>query len=77
MAPARTGRAKRRRIAVISTDQTNKGTFSILRLGGRILRIVEMKLIAPRIEDTPAMWREKMVRSTAGPEWAKKWASGG
>lgn len=55
MAPAKTGRARRRRMAVISTDQTNKGTFSMLRLGGRMLRIVEMKLIAPRMEDTPAM----------------------
>ena len=29
--------------------------------------IVVMKLIAPRIDDTPAKWREKIVRSTDAP----------
>jgi len=29
--------------------------------------IVEMKLIAPRIEDIPAICREKITRSTDGP----------
>ena len=31
--------------------------------------IVEMKLIAPRIEDIPAICREKITRSTDGPLW--------
>jgi len=26
-----------------------------------------MKLIAPRMEDIPAMWREKIVKSTERP----------
>lgn len=39
--------------------------------------IVVMKLIAPRIEDTPARWREKMVRSTEAPAWARFPARGG
>jgi hypothetical protein len=28
-----------------------------------------MKLIAPRIELTPAKWREKIAQSTEAPEW--------
>jgi hypothetical protein len=51
--------------------------FSIFIAGDRILIIVEIKLIAPRIEDTPAICNEKIVRSTLGPLWAKYWESGG
>lgn len=32
-----------------------------------MLIIVVIKLIAPRIDDTPAKWREKIVRSTDAP----------
>lgn len=39
--------------------------------------IVVIKLIAPKIEDTPARWREKMVRSTDAPAWARLPAKGG
>lgn len=39
--------------------------------------IVVIKLIAPRIDDTPARCREKMVKSTEAPEWARFPASGG
>lgn len=53
--PASTGRDSSRRIAVIRTDHTKRGTFSIFIDGERILIIVEMKLIAPKIEDTPAI----------------------
>ena len=45
--------------------------------GGFILTIVVIKLMAPRIEDTPARWREKIVRSTEGPAWARFPAKGG
>lgn len=45
--------------------------------GGFILMIVVMKLIAPRIEDTPARCNEKIVRSTDAPACAKLPASGG
>jgi len=54
IAPARTGRDSRSNTAVIRTDHTNSGTSSIVDFGGRIFRMVVMKLIAPRIEDTPA-----------------------
>lgn len=32
-----------------------------------MLIIVVMKLMDPRIEETPARWREKIVRSTEAP----------
>jgi hypothetical protein len=54
IAPARTGRESKRRRAVIPTDQTNKGIRSKVILGARILIIVVIKLIAPRIDEAPA-----------------------
>ena len=45
--------------------------------GGFMLIIVVIKLIAPKIEDTPAKWSEKIVRSTDAPACAKFPASGG
>lgn len=42
-----------------------------------MLIIVVIKLMAPRIEDTPAKCREKIVRSTEAPAWAKLLARGG
>lgn len=42
-----------------------------------MLIIVVIKLIAPRMEDTPARWREKIVRSTDAPAWARLLAKGG
>lgn len=39
--------------------------------------IVVIKLIAPRIEETPAKCKEKIVRSTEAPAWAILPASGG
>lgn len=51
---ANTGSERSRRTAVISTDHTNKGVWYWVMAGGFILMIVVIKLIAPRIEDTPA-----------------------
>lgn len=42
-----------------------------------MLIIVVMKLMAPRIDETPARWREKMARSTEAPACARFPASGG
>ena len=67
MAPARTGSERRRRIAVIFTDQTNRGIRSRRMADHRILIIVVMKLRAPKIDEIPARWREKIARSTEGP----------
>lgn len=76
IAPANTGRDSRRRITVIKTDHTNRGIRSNDIFDDRILIIVVMKLIAPRIEETPAKWREKMVKSTDAPEW-NRWVDRG
>jgi len=54
IAPARTGRDRSRRITVIFTDHTNKGTRSNDIPLDRILIIVEIKLIAPKIDEAPA-----------------------
>jgi hypothetical protein len=71
IAPANTGKESNNKIAVKKTDQTNSGVCSNFSPGARILQIVEIKLIAPKIEDTPARCREKIVKSTAGPLCAK------
>jgi len=77
IAPAKTGRDNKSKIVVIKTDHTNNGKRSILILLGRIFMIVEMKLIDPRIDEIPAKWREKIVRSTALPLWDIFLANGG
>ena len=77
IAPANTGRERRRRTAVIFTAQMNKGIRSNCKPFHRILMIVVIKFREPRIDETPAKWREKIARSTDGPEWAIFPASGG
>lgn len=64
---ANTGSESSRRTAVMSTDHTNRGVWYWVIAGGFMLMIVVIKLIAPRMEDTPARCREKMVRSTDAP----------
>lgn len=54
MPAASTGRDRRSRTAVINTAQTNKGVWYCEIAGGFILIIVVIKLMAPRIEETPA-----------------------
>ena len=70
IAPARTGRESNKRIAVIKTAQTNNGNLWKGRLSVRIFTIVQIKLIAPKIEAAPDKWRLKIAKSTAPPEWA-------
>ena len=74
---ARTGSDRRRRTAVTSTDQTNRGVWYWEMAGGFMLMVVVMKLIAPRIDETPAKCSEKIVRSTDAPAWARFPARGG
>lgn len=69
IAPARTGRERSNKMAVISTDQTNKGTRSITIPSVRMFIVVVMKFRAARIEEAPAKCREKIARSTDGPAW--------
>lgn len=54
MPAASTGSESRRSTAVMRTDHTNRGVWYWDIAGGFILIIVVMKLIAPRMEDTPA-----------------------
>lgn len=74
---ARTGRERSRRTAVISTAQTNRGIWYIETAAGFMLMMVVIKLIAPKMEEIPARWREKIVRSTDAPAWARLPARGG
>jgi hypothetical protein len=77
IAPANTGRAKSNKIAVRKTDQTNRGVWSHVIPGLRMLMIVVIKLIAPKMEEAPARCRLKIDKSTEAPEWAKLEARGG
>jgi len=54
IAPARTGRDKRRRTTVITTAHTNRGIRSNCIPFIRILITVVIKLTAPRIDEAPA-----------------------
>jgi hypothetical protein len=54
IAPAKTGKDKSRRMAVITTDQTNNGIRSNVIPSDRILITVVIKFTAPKIEEIPA-----------------------
>jgi len=69
MAAASTGSDSSSRKAVISTDHANSGMRCRVMPGARMLKMVVMKLMAPRIELAPATCRAKMARSMAGPVW--------
>lgn len=70
MAPANTGKDKRSKTAVITTDQTNNGIRSKVIPEDRILITVVIKFTAPKIDEIPAKWREKIAKSTDAPAWA-------
>lgn len=77
IAPAKTGSERSNNKAVIPTAHTNSGIRSGSMFWGFIFIVVEMKLTAPKIEDTPAKCREKMAKSTDAPAWAIFLAKGG
>lgn len=77
IAPARTGRERRRRTTVMVTAHTNRGIRSSWSPCHRIFTTVEMKLTAPRIDEAPARCKEKIARSTDGPACAMFLAKGG
>src|SRR5688572_16377023 len=68
IAPAKTGKDNNNKIAVTKTDHTNNGTRFQVIPRARILQIVTMKLMAPAILLIPAIWSEKIPKSTDGPE---------
>jgi len=61
IAPARTGKDKSNKIAVISTAQANRGIRSKNIPKVRMLPKVLIKLTAPKIEETPARCKEKIA----------------
>jgi len=77
IAPASTGSERSSKKAVIKTAQTNKGVRCAVIPGQRMFRIVTIKFIAPKIEETPAKCKLKIARSTAPPECAKIPDNGG
>lgn len=77
MPAAKTGSDSNRRTAVIRTAHTNKGVWYCEMAGGFILIIVVIKLMAPRMDETPAKCREKIVKSTEAPACARFPARGG
>lgn len=77
IAPASTGRDRRRSRAVRIIDQGKRGVLSPFCFLFRMFRMVEIKLAAPRIDLAPARCREKIAMSTGGPLWAVAAARGG
>lgn len=77
IAPARTGRDSKRSRAVSTTAHTKRGIRSNVIPVERILITVVIKFTAPRIDEIPARWREKMAKSTEAPPWAIIDDSGG
>ena len=69
MAPASTGSASSSRNTVTRIDHTNSGILCSVMPGARMLKIVVMKLMAPRIEEAPARCSDRMAKSIAGPGW--------
>ena len=68
MRPAvRTGAARTTNREVARTLQQNGGMRNIVMPGARILRIVTMKLIPPRIEAVPTMANPRIHRSCPVP----------
>lgn len=64
-------------MAVITTDHTNKGIRSKVIPDERILITVVIKFTAPKIDEIPAKWREKIDKSTDAPAWAELDDNGG
>ena len=67
IAPANTGRDKSRRNAVTKIDQANNGILCKVIPGVRMFKIVVIKLIAPNIEEAPAICKLSIAKSIAGP----------
>ena len=70
IAPAKTGKDNKSKIAVKNTAQTKSGIRSIVIPALRMLITVVIKLTAPRIEETPAKCKEKIPISTEAPACA-------
>lgn len=49
---------------MIKIDHGNNGIWFNFKLFGIIFKIVQIKLIAPKIDEIPAKCKEKIVKST-------------
>ena len=67
--PANTGKLNSNKIAVKNTAHTNNGNRWNVIPGARILIIVVMKFIAPKIDEIPAKCKLKIAKSIEPPEW--------
>lgn len=77
IAPAKTGKEKRSKKEVTIIDQTNKGMRSSLNPLKRILKIVVIKLILLKMEETPPKCKEKIAKSTEKSVWKETLDKGG
>jgi hypothetical protein len=77
IAPASTGNERSNKITVIKTDHANKGIRSSCIPSLRTFIKVLIKFTAPNNDDTPARCKEKIAKSTEGPEWAILLLKGG
>jgi hypothetical protein len=66
--PANTGKDNNNKKAVIKTDQGYKPNLLKSKPLDFILNNVVIKFKAPAIEETPAMCKLKILKSTAPPE---------
>lgn len=77
IAPASTGRESSNKMVVTSTDHENKGARSNWIPRPRKFPNVLIKFTAPSNDETPARCKEKIAKSTEGPECAMFLLSGG
>ena len=73
----KTGNDNNNKNAVINTAQTKRGNLWNAKLLTLMLKIVQIKFIAPKIDEAPDKWRLKIAKSIAGPEWYAILANGG
>jgi len=75
--PAKTGKDNNNKIAVIKTAHKYKLIRCKCKTLVRIIIILVIKLIAPAIEEKPAICKLKILKSTATPECANSALNGG
>ena len=77
IAPANTGNDRSNKNAVIKTDHTNKGVLWKYIPKDLMFIIVVIKLMAPAIEEAPAICKLNIARSTDAPGWYSTLDKGG
>lgn len=77
MAPANTGKESNNKKAVIRIDHTKRGIRWKLQPGARMLNMVVIKFMAPKIELIPDKCKLNIAQSTAPPEWEVMALKGG